>query len=364
MDLQDLLNLIGYDNLISDGAYWRTSARYRDGDNKTALRINKRTGEFSDFVEKRSGSIDDLIKLTLKIGNVELKRFHQSNGIDITNIVERDDKPKLVMDKTWDESELTNLQPHFKFYEDRGISKDSLRFFRSGFAHSGSMYQRFVFPIYNEVGKICGWSGRDMTGTKEAKWKHMGRKAAWIYPVFVPLLIKTTTGIKTTYPVLEAIMEKKEVILVESIGDMLALWEHGYKNVIVTFGLALSSRLGAYLMTLGVERVVIAMNNDFEGKINRGLGAAVDIYISLMHYVDVTKLQITLPPKSNDFGEMPDEEFLVWDTLKLNPNHLELYPLVLAELTRRYKSREITESEIQFGKLIKSHYELTEGYQA
>ena len=36
-------------------------------------------------------------------------------------------------------------------------------FFKGGLATEGAMYQRFVFPIYNDEQKICGFSGRDMT---------------------------------------------------------------------------------------------------------------------------------------------------------------------------------------------------------
>lgn len=356
-ELKDLLNAIGYTRLIDDGSYWRTSAFYRDGDNQTALRINKRTGNFNDFVEKVSGSLDDLIKITLKIGDADLKRFYETNFVDINTIIEKEDKPKLVMDKTWNESELTNLQPHYKFYEDRGISKETLRFFKSGFAHSGSMNERFVFPIFNQQGRICGWSGRDMTGKKEAKWKHMGRKMNWLYPIFMPLKVKTTTGYETTYPVLEAIQKTKEVILVESIGDMIALWERGYRNVVVTFGLVISSKLGAFLMTLGVERVVIATNNDFENKINRGYNAAIDMFINLMYYVDLSKIMICLPPRSNDFGDMQDEEYIEWDELKSKNNPAKIYVDVLDELRRRYMNNEITPTEIQFGKTVKGYHE-------
>ena len=358
-DLKDLLQSIGYDRLSEDGMYWRTSATYRNGDNKSSLRIHKRTGAFQDFVEKKYGSIEDLIKLTLGIDDVKLKEFYQTHIVDINNLVDRQDTPKITMEKTWTDAELSNLLPHYKFYEDRGISKEALKFFRSGLAHSGAMNQRYVFPIYNEEGKIHGWSGRDMTGKKDAKWKHMGRKASWIYPAFVPLFTKNTSGeIVTSHPVLEEILRKKEVILVESIGDMLALWELGIKNVLCTFGLVVSSRLASFLMTCDVT-VVISLNNDFESDINRGKKAAIDMFIDLCNYFDVSRIKIALP-SSNDFGVIDDKQFEAWLETK-NKVYPKMYEAILDELRSRFKSGKMTKSEIKIGKAVGSFYEQTKG---
>lgn len=355
-DLKDLLHSIGYDSLMDCGTYWRTNAVYRQGDNKTALRINKSTGKFQDFVEKKYGTIEDLIKLTLGIDDVKLKEFYQTHVVDINNLVEKQDKPKITMEKTWTEAELTNLLPHYKFYEDKGISKETLKFFRSGFAHSGSMNQRYVFPIYSSDGKIHGWSGRDMTGKKEAKWKHIGKKAFWIYPAYIPLYTKNVKGeTEVTYPVLNEIIKKKEVILVESIGDMLALWERGVRNVLCTFGLVVSAKLASFIMAHDVRRIVIALNNDVESEINRGKVAAIDMFIDLLHYVDVSSLNICLP-ESNDFGVINDIQFNTWKGKK-DVTEKTVYEDVLAELTRRYREKKITAAEIKFGKAIRSYYD-------
>ncbi len=343
-DLKDLLNSIGYDNLSDNGSFWRTNAIYRDGDNKTSLRINKRTGAFQDFVDKRYGTVEELIKLTLRIGDTDLKKFYQNQQVILEDIIQKDNRPKITMEKIWTDSELTNLLPHYKFYEDKGISKDVLKYLRSGFAHSGAMNQRYVFPIYNSDGKIHGWSGRDMTGKKDAKWKHMGRKAAWIYPFFL--------GPETA----KAIRESREVILVESIGDMLALWERGYRNVLVTFGLVLSSKLASFIMSLDLDRIVIALNNDVtEDDINHGKLSAQAMFIDLMSYVDLDKIRIALPP-CNDFGVISDEQFILWTEYKNEINKTILWE-VLEMLRERYKSGQITPAEKKFGKQLRDFYD-------
>jgi hypothetical protein len=45
-----ILKEIGY-RLEDRGSYWQTSAIFRNGDNKTSIRIYKDTGVWSDFVE-------------------------------------------------------------------------------------------------------------------------------------------------------------------------------------------------------------------------------------------------------------------------------------------------------------------------
>ncbi len=361
-DLKDLLSAIGYERLTDNGAYWRTNAIYRNGDNKTSLRIHKRTGSFQDFVDKRYGTIEELIKLTLGIGDVELKSFYEGNSLVITNIVEKDDIPKLTMEKTWTEAELTNLLPHYKFYEDRGITKDTLKFFKSGFAHSGSMNERFVFPIYSQEGKIHGWSGRDMTGKKEAKWKHIGRKSSWIYPAFVPSYESRTSGeLAELFPVLAEINRTREVVLVESIGDMLSLWEKGQRNVLITFGLVMSSKLASFLMTLDIDRIVISLNNDVASDVNHGKESAIAMFIDLLHYVDLKKIRIALPDKCNDFGEMNDEQFQSWKAYKDTDRQAQTLNEVLHELRTRYRDKRITKDEMRFGQTIKDEYEQITG---
>lgn len=344
MDLKELLNLIGYTSLSDDGPnYWRHNAVYRDGDNKTSLRINKKTGRFTDFVEGQSGSIDDLIKITLGFDNVKLEEFYKTKNIDSESIINEASKPKIEIEREWGDELLLNLLPHYKFYEERGISKETLKFFKSGFAHSGSMNQRYVFPIYNQNEKICGWSGRDMTGKKDAKWKHMGKKTSWIYPVFIK------DG--ESFPVKQDIKNTKEIILVESIGDMLSLWENGYKNVLVTFGLRLSSKLGSFLMTQNVDNVVIALNNDQQSDENRGRDAAKEMFLDLMRFVDVNKIKVCLPIKK-DFGEMNSDDFVKWSEQKQNVDKSLFMKEVLDLLKFKYKHKVITQNEVKFGKTI------------
>lgn len=309
MSVKNVLLSLGYKPRETNGNY-SCSAIYRDGDNPTALSVHAKTGVFFDFVTKNRGSLKTLIEITTGAEVKDFEDYLEKFDIDILELEE--DKPKIMSEKIWDESELDTVFPHYKFYEERGISKETLRFFKSGMQHSGTMNRRYVFPIYNRDGKIHGWTGRDMTNKRDIKWYHTGSTRNWIYPLFM-----SDNG---RFPTAEAIRESGQVILVESVGDMMALWEKGFKNVLVTFGVSLSTKVCSCLMGLGAKKIIISTNNDFDKKNNVGAKAAVDIFIKLLSYVDREKLVISLPYRAGDFGEISEENFEVWKKRVESPN--------------------------------------------
>jgi DNA primase len=155
-----------------------------------------------------------------------------------------------------------------------------------------------VFPIYNEQSQIVGFSGRKINDNNEApKWKHVGVKTKWIYPAFLPQE-------KTVDKIIE---EKREVVLVESIGDSLALTDEGYANNLVTFGLDCSPSLLNYLCSKSLDKIIIATNNDEGKQKNHGKIAALKIYMKLSQFFNFEQLSIQLP-HANDFGEMRQRE--------------------------------------------------------
>ena len=182
------------------------------------------------------------------------------------------------MEKTYDKSLLDKLFPNYNFYKKRNISDETQKAFQVGLAGNGNMYRRMVFPIYNDSSQIIGFSGRRVDDNNFAKWKHIGKKNNWVYPAYLPNK--------------------------ESIGDAMALYEHGIKNVLVIFGLSVSTSIISYLSGKSLDKIIIAGNNDFNSEENRGLIASIKNYIKLSSYFDLDTLAIKVPPKgSNDLGE-------------------------------------------------------------
>ena len=295
--LKTSLESLGY-NLKDYGSYWRTRALYRGGDNGTAVKIYKNSGVWTDYAANGSKSypIQKLIQLTLNTNDPAVINKYVNTSSEV--IIQSEPKQRIEMEKIYPESLLSNLLPHLDFYEKKRLSKDTLNFYKCGYATAGQLFRRIVFPIYNSAGQIHGFSGRAVFWQKDSefpKWKHLGKRADWIYP----LNIKRNSS----YEVKEAIEAKSSVIIVESIGDSMALFENGYKNNLVTFGLGISSKLCATLVALSPEKISISSNNDAEGETNHGLSSACKSFRQLCSIFDPSKIEIRLPLK-NDFFDM------------------------------------------------------------
>lgn len=304
--IEEILLELGY-SLTDRGNYWHSNAAYRNGDNNTALQVWKNSGVWRDFVEG-SQPMPFVKLLELHFGSNDKELLKKYLSVEYINTPSQNyiNEDKLSADKIYPEEILEDLLPHYDFYHKKNVGTANLKSLKGGLATKGEMYQRFVFPIYNEFGQIHGFSGRDMANRENApKWKHLGRKTNWIYPYFVPPSQEFNT--------VSCIEDRKTVIIVESIGDLLKLREHDYCNTLVSFGLDISSKLLCHLISLGLDRIIISFNNDFDKSENRGARAAVKNYLKLLNHFDFENLFICLPNKT-DFGEMTSEDFQSWST--------------------------------------------------
>lgn len=300
--IKNCLEKLGY-SLKDFGNHWRTKALYRGGDNSTAIKVYKNSGVWQDYVQGGSSMpLERLVQLTLQTKDPKIiKEYVPKSGENYEPYVP---KEKIEMDKIYPPECLSRLFPNYAFYKKRGISENTQKTYQCGLAGNGQMYQRIVFPIYNSDGQIFGFSGRKINENNEApKWKHVGTKTKWVYPAFVPQ--------EQTVDAL--IEERREVILVESIGDSLALADEGYANNLVTFGLDCSPALLNYLCSKDLRKIIIATNNDESKQKNHGKIAALKNYMKLSQFFDFEQLVIQLP-FANDFGEMKqnDMSFKDW----------------------------------------------------
>lgn len=302
---KQILEELGY-KLIDCGNHWRTSALYRDGDNSTAVQIYKDTGVWTDYVaESGHKPLKQLIRLTLKDNPQKLISIIKSLDAEPDSLKEHKSDTLIEMEKIYEDSILEKLFPNYNFYLKKDISEETQNFFKVGLAGSGNMYRRMVFPIYNEHSQIIGFSGRKVDDGNGSKWKHIGKKNNWIYPAYLPN--KETVD--------ELISKTGEVYLVESIGDAMSLYNQGVKNVLVIFGLSVSSAIISYLSGKEIKKIIIAGNNDFNSEINRGLLASIKNYLKLSNYFDLDVLSIKIPPKGfNDLGDAHESnsDLLAW----------------------------------------------------
>ena len=301
--IQEVLQSLGY-KLSDRGSYWQTNAIFRNGDNRTALQIYKDTGVWKDYVEDTSFfPFKRLVEATLGTNDkATLDKYLNEEDASLLYSKKISQAPKIEMEEVYKDIMLDRLLPHYKFYNDKGISTPVLKALKGGLATSGQLNQRFVFPIINELKQIHGFSGRDMRtkdNSNRPKWKHIGKKKNWVYP----LHLDDRTASKIT--------EEGFVIIVESIGDLLNLKENGFHNTLVSFGLDISSKLMCALVSLAPDNILIAFNNDDSQENNRGLDACFKNYLKLLGVFEAQKIKICLPIK-NDFGDMNKEDFPIW----------------------------------------------------
>ena len=173
------------------------------------------------------------------------------------------------------------------------------------------------------------------------KWKHIGKKSTWIYPLHVDSEIR------------EAIIKEDEVILVESIGDLLKCHQFDIKNVLVSFGLSLSPKLMCALLELCPQKIVIAFNNDSDQSRNRGRDAAVKNYLKCLSHFHPERLMLCLPTK-NDFGDMEEEDFLEWKEKKeaIYSNRIEQQKFLLEKVNEMAKNKELSKQLLKNKKII------------
>lgn len=285
--VREALEAAGY-KLKRVGTNYMTNALYRGGNNPTALSIHTKTGGWHDFVTGESGTLKQLIKKTIGRdldGQIDYGRMEAT-----FEALDEDPLPKTFSPKL-----LDNLLPAYSYWNKRGISDDTLRFFKNGLGHRNEMYQRSVFPIYNPDGKIYGFAGRSVLDDRQPKWKIIGKKTHFIYPAFF-------NG--------HYISQSDHVILVESIGCILGLWEAGIRNTLCIFGTSIFPKTMCYLLSLN-KKIVIATNNDLDKEKNHGEIAAGKIKTSLMQYFDHSQVIIFLPFKG-DFNDQSASENISW----------------------------------------------------
>ena len=291
-EVREILTELGY-NLRDCGREYRAKPIYRDSDNPNVLSIKKDTGFWCDYKTNKYGNLEELVRITKNFQDISEARDFIKNKFNYERrtVV----KEKIQSKKSFNKSNLDKLVNDYSYWGNRGVSSSILKLLQSGVMTSGKMQDRYVFPIFDKVDNLIGAAGRDITGESPIKWKLLGEKKHWIYP------FKYNN---------KHIKEKKSVLLVESIGDMLALWEAGIKNTLVIFGLRASTKLKSMLISLNLEKIYICLNNDSSSS-GAGNEAAQDLKVNLLNFFDEHQISINFPSK-NDFGCMSVSEILSW----------------------------------------------------
>lgn len=215
----------------------------------------------------------------------------------IENIEELDYIPEIKIEKRIDKIYPEYIvKKLFKtdFYVKRGFSQETVDSFEHGKAEAHTMRNRIVFPIRDENGLIRGFSGRwagkeelkdgkkvcvTNTGVKVPKWKHTSfNKTDYLYRfnVVKPFI-------------------KDEVIVVESIGNVMRFWDAGFNNCVAIMGSSISFKQ-VQLILSSSKGVVLAFDND-----KAGLKALKKAHNLFDPYLNVKEL---LAPEGVDWADL------------------------------------------------------------
>lgn len=116
---------------------------------------------------------------------------------------------------------------------------------------------RLIFPIYNVIGKVIGFGGRDLAGAAKHTPKYINSPET---PVYQKSLI-----LYGLYQAKQAIKAKDNCYLVEGYTDVLALHQAGIEHVVASGGTALTQEQVA-LLTRFTRHITLLFDGDAAGQ--------------------------------------------------------------------------------------------------
>lgn len=284
LTLKSTLEELGYP-LKNCGNYYKTRAIYRGGQDMESVAIYPDTGLVIDFVANEKMSVRQLIGRTLNIDEYNLDIWLKNKNVLLPSYKDSNERPLIREATKISPDYLTKLEPNHQYWIKRGIPLEVMEKFRGGVSHEGKMKNRYVFPVIDSRNQIIGLSGRDL-GNRPMKWKQIGWKSEWKYPFFLNY---------------DIIQEKREIIIVESIGDCLSLFASGIQNVGVSFGLNLDNGIINFIMASNPSKIVLSFNRDSNGA---GQAGALKAWKKLNRYFNAYQIQVKLPNEVGDFNEI------------------------------------------------------------
>lgn len=114
---------------------------------------------------------------------------------------------------------------------------------------------RIMFPLYNNDGKIVGFSGRIYNGENENKYVNSKES----------VIFKKGLLLYNYHKALEYAREKRQIIIVEGFMDVIRLYTIGIKNVVATMGTAITKEHADLIRKLS-KNIILCFDGDKAGE--------------------------------------------------------------------------------------------------
>ena len=181
------------------------------------------------------------------------------------------------------EFELKSVDMSHEYFKRRGIKQDTAEYFGTGHFHGrGSMSERVVIPIHNEVGELIAYAGRSIDDS-EPKYK-------------VPAGFKKSLVLFNLH---RAENPQDRVVVVEGFFDAMKVHQAGFPHVVALMGCEMSEHQEALLVEC-FDEVVIMLDGDKAGE-----SATGEITKRLMRKLFVRVVDV---PKGKQPDQLSSEE--------------------------------------------------------
>ncbi len=221
---------------------------------------------------------------------------------------------------------------------------------------SGNYYDKFrgriIFPIFSPNGRVIAFGGRVFQGEENIA-KYLNSPESSIY-----LKRKSLYGL---FHAKDEIRKLNKAILVEGYMDVIALWQHGVKNVVASSGTSLTDDQ-ARLLSRYTTNIVVIFDADEAG--NKAAMRSIEILLKQDFEVKLLSLPKGEDPDSyvNNFGKDSFEElvnasknFLEFQTAQYESQGMFDNPTTEAKAIRELvKSAAFINDELKRGLLVRS----------
>jgi len=340
----DIVDLIGsYIEVQSKGHSYVALCPWHD-DTRPSLQVNQQRQSWKCFVCDLGGDIFSFVMQREGIGFREsLEMLAERAGVTLSNDSQRpkaapgspDDKQTLFQAMAWAQEQycrcLTNspeAQAARDYLSGRGVTADSIRRFRLGFApekwewlrdrartspfsgavlevtgllgrgsNSGKLYERFMgrvlFPIHDLQGRAIAYGGRILPAfAKEDSAKYINSPETRLFSKSEQLY-----GLDLAR---DSIVKSRNAIVVEGYTDVVMLRQHGIENVVAVLGTALGQR-HIKLLRRFADRVTLVLDGDEAGQ--RRTNEILELFIA-----EQMDLRILTLPESLDPCDFVDQQ--------------------------------------------------------
>lgn len=212
-----------------------------------------------DVVEK---DIDDVQELD----EAEAQRLEQ--------IIRK--RSKLVKHKRMEDELMRHLIPS-KYFKDRGFCDETIKEFGCGGEwHRSNTYgeHRVIVPVHDPIdGYLIAFTCRLLDDSQVEKWR-----PKWCHALnFADIRKKSSertdeekfhasSVLYSLHRASQYMGESKTIIVVEGPGDVMRMWEAGFKNTVAVLGTGFSKHHRTLLHKSGCRKIVCVFDGDLPGQ--------------------------------------------------------------------------------------------------